>query len=537
MRAVTDTRPRFAAYLRISRDPDGTSTAPERQLKDCRAFAELRGWDIVAVHRDADVSAYRTGVKRPAYDDLLDGIRAGAYDGVLVWRLDRLVRRTVEFADFWRLADQHNVRLASATQPVDTGDPVGMLIVHILVAFAEMESATMSTRIRAKERELADRGHHKAAGWQKRRTYGHEAGWKAVHEGEAEIVRELARRLLDGESVGSLRSELNDRAVPAPGGGQWSRRGVVVLMRSARLFGWREYEGELTARGDWPPLLSEADGRALRELLDRPSDGTNRRRHFLSGFFRCGRCGRSMKAGRTTTGQGRYACPPKTEGGCGSVSILLDPADHDVDAMVAAQLEAPGVARTLAARAHDHDAGTETELLADLEEVQTQTDSLATDWAAGELSRAAWLAAQKALDQRRDVLSVRLAGLRQSGPVDALAEAGASAASTYLAWSDERRRLVVEALLQSVAVLPVDDPLYRERLAETLAREADAYRAEAAELRAQANAEGDPDERARLRKAAGARDADARRRLRQIKAGASGASRYRVERLDPQWRA
>ncbi|MGH9261476.1 MAG: recombinase family protein, partial [Acidimicrobiales bacterium] len=86
-------RPCFAVYLRISRDPDGTSTAPERQLKDCKAFAKLRGWDIVQEFRDADVSAYRQGVKRPAYDELLAGIDARAFDGVVVWRLDRLVRR------------------------------------------------------------------------------------------------------------------------------------------------------------------------------------------------------------------------------------------------------------------------------------------------------------------------------------------------------------------------------------------------------------------------------------------------------------
>jgi DNA invertase Pin-like site-specific DNA recombinase len=76
----------------------------------------------------------------------------------------------VEFADSWRLADARGVRLASATQPVDTSDPVGILIVHMLVAFAEMESATMSARIRAKERELADNGHNKTAGWRKRRS-------------------------------------------------------------------------------------------------------------------------------------------------------------------------------------------------------------------------------------------------------------------------------------------------------------------------------------------------------------------------------
>jgi hypothetical protein len=309
-------------------------------------------------------------------------------------------------------------------------------------------------------------------------------------------------------------------------------------MKSARLFGWREYEGELTAPGDWPRIISEADGRALRVLFDRPSNngGLNQRRYLLSGFLRCGRCHGPMRAGRTTGGVGRYTCLPKAEGGCGSVSILQEPSDRDVDEMVASQLETPGVAQTLAARNHAGEGGDEAQLLADLADLQAQTDSLAADWATREISRAAWLAAQKALDQQRDVLSARLTALRQSGPVDDLA-AAASAAGTYRSWPTERRRAVIEALMTSITVLPVDDPTYVERLGETLAEEAEEYRADAAGLRAEANGCDDLAERDRLRVAAAKRDADARRRLRQVKARTSGASRYRVERLDPQWRA
>src|SRR6266542_2023987 len=75
---------RFAVYLRISRDPDGTSTAPDRQLADCRKFAELRGWEIAEVFPDRDVSAWADGVERPQYETMLS--RLHEFDGVLVWR-------------------------------------------------------------------------------------------------------------------------------------------------------------------------------------------------------------------------------------------------------------------------------------------------------------------------------------------------------------------------------------------------------------------------------------------------------------------
>jgi DNA invertase Pin-like site-specific DNA recombinase len=531
------TSERTAVYLRISRDPDGTSTAPERQLKDCRAFARLRGWDIVNVHRDADVSAFRKGVRRPAYDELLAGIQAGAYDRVLVWRLDRLVRRTVEFADFWRLADEHGVSLASATQPIDTADPTGQLIVTILVAFAQMESETMSVRIKAREREAADQGRNKTAGWRRKRSFGHEVGWEAIHDGEAAVIRDVARRLLDGESVTGIARDLNDRGVPAPGGGRWSRRGLTTLIRAPRLWGWREYQGELTAQGDWPAILSEADGRALRELLDRPppGDGDNRRRYLLSGVLRCGRCEARMRSGRTTAGVGRYLCAPRPEGGCGAVSILLEPTDEAVEAMVCAQLERPEVARALAARRRKAGESDEAALLSELAQIARERDELAADLAAHRMSRASWLSAVRAFDQQEEVLSARLAEERRSGPLDDLA--GARPVDRYRSLPLERRRRVIAALVDRIFVLPVDDPKYLKALHETLADEADEYRKAAARLRAEARATDNPGEAQSLRRQAEKADQDARRRLRQVKSGANQASRFRPERLEPVWRA
>jgi site-specific DNA recombinase len=310
-------------------------------------------------------------------------------------------------------------------------------------------------------------------------------------------------------------------------------------MRASRLWGWREYQGELTAKGDWPAIISEVDGRALRQLLDRPpnSDAGNRRRHLLSGLVYCGRCGGRMRVGKNTNGQHRYTCFPVADGGCGGCSILLEPTDEAVEAMVLAQFDTPDMAATLAARQRTNDVGDEAELLAELARLERLTETVTADHVAGRVSRAAWMATQRAVDQETELLSARLADSRRAEPLDALAGAsGLGLADRYRGLSLERRRRVISALIDRVVVLPVDDPVYRRRLADTLAVEADEYRTAAADLRAKANEATDPAEVQRLRKAAEKADQDARRRLRQIRSGASGASRFRVERLEPAWR-
>src|SRR4051794_5572244 len=86
-----------AIYTRISRDPTGEQTATTRQERACRQYAQAQGWPVAGVWEEVEVSAYQPRTQRTAYEDLLVAVRAGHIDGVLVWKLDRLARRSGEF--------------------------------------------------------------------------------------------------------------------------------------------------------------------------------------------------------------------------------------------------------------------------------------------------------------------------------------------------------------------------------------------------------------------------------------------------------
>src|SRR5690625_5242923 len=50
---------RAVVYVRISDDPEGTERGVDRQEADCRAYAAARGWEVVAVFRENDMSAFK----------------------------------------------------------------------------------------------------------------------------------------------------------------------------------------------------------------------------------------------------------------------------------------------------------------------------------------------------------------------------------------------------------------------------------------------------------------------------------------------
>jgi site-specific DNA recombinase len=82
---------RAAIYCRVSQDRAGAVLGVTRQEEACRALGERHGWGIAEVYADNDVSAY-SGKPRPAWQQLISDVQAGAIDAVVGWHVDRLTR-------------------------------------------------------------------------------------------------------------------------------------------------------------------------------------------------------------------------------------------------------------------------------------------------------------------------------------------------------------------------------------------------------------------------------------------------------------
>jgi site-specific DNA recombinase len=90
-----------AIYARISQDRTGEAFGTRRQVSDCQAEADRRGWPVAEVYVDDDIAAH-SGKPRPPYQRMLDDIRDGHIDAVIVYHLDRLHRRPKELEEFRR---------------------------------------------------------------------------------------------------------------------------------------------------------------------------------------------------------------------------------------------------------------------------------------------------------------------------------------------------------------------------------------------------------------------------------------------------
>jgi site-specific DNA recombinase len=309
---------RVAIYCRLSLDLTGEQTATARQEAACRSFASAREWTVIGAFEDVDLSAYKRGVHRPAFERLLELAGAGDVDGIVVWKLDRLVRRPSEFERFWAACEQHRVFIASVTEPVDSSTDIGLAIVRVLVTFASLECATNGLRLAARHRERAEQGlPHTSV-----RAFGHQIGWKEVVPEEADAIRDAAKRILVGESALSVCRDWAARGITTVRGKTWQPNTLIRLLCSPRVVGDRAWrKDQVVATGCFAPILDRTTHLRVRRLA--ASRAIGQRKHYerslLSGMLTCGECGATM---HSRGGERRYyVCPPAPIG-CGRAAIV-----------------------------------------------------------------------------------------------------------------------------------------------------------------------------------------------------------------------
>jgi len=137
---------RAAIYARVS-TVDQKVDAQEVEL---RSYFERRGWTVAeeAIFRD---TMSGSATSRPDWDKLMQAVRCGKVDCIVVYKLDRIGRSLVHLAlildEFARL----HVPLICTSQGIDTSEdnPIGRLQLGVLMAVAEFERSLIRERTKA----------------------------------------------------------------------------------------------------------------------------------------------------------------------------------------------------------------------------------------------------------------------------------------------------------------------------------------------------------------------------------------------------
>ena len=309
----------------------------EQQIRACKSFAERHGINVVKIYEDRALTG--TNDKRPGFQQMIRDAKDGGWNYVIVYTLDRFARDRYDSAVYKRQLKNHGVKVLSAMENI-SDDPTGVLMESMLEGLAEYYSKELSRKVQ--------RGHEDNA----RKCLVNGAlplgyvkgpdGRYQICEAEAEIVREVFRRVKNGQRLCEIITDLNARGITTKKGKPWSRSSFNQILINERYTGIYIYR-DIRIQGGIPQIISREIFDAVQCILhlkpnarrDYSGNVPQKRRrdngiYLLTGKLFCGHCKSPMigvsGTSHTTTPHFYYTCKGRRSdhGSCSKKNVRRD---------------------------------------------------------------------------------------------------------------------------------------------------------------------------------------------------------------------
>jgi len=270
---------RCAIYTRVSTDQglEQDFNSLDAQYDASQAYIRSQahaGWTpLRGKYDDGGFSGGNTD--RPALQRLLDDVRVGKVDVIVVYKVDRLTRSLADFAKLVELFDKHGVSFVSVTQHFNTTTSMGRLTLNVLLSFAQFEREVTSERIRDKIGASKRKGLW--VGGMVPLGYDTKGRKISVNKAEAERVRTIFRRYLEFGSLNALMANLRRDGIVTKvrkwktgkviGGIPFMRGSLSYLLRNSFYIGEVRFKGEVL-KGEQPAILDRTLFEAVQVKLN-----------------------------------------------------------------------------------------------------------------------------------------------------------------------------------------------------------------------------------------------------------------------------
>lgn len=442
-------------YARVSRASDERQRSITGQIEDCRSRLDDLNAAVGMVHTDVSRSAWNPRVRRPGWDSLMQRLEAGETGGVIVFDLARFSRRPIE-GERLIAAAENGLMVLDSEGEYDLTSASGKKAFRDQLSAAAYESDRLSTRVSRGKKIKAQRGEPNVS----TRPFGFEADGCTIRQDEAIVLRELAARLLAGDSQDAMIVDLNRRGIRTAYGKAWTRAGLRQVLVRERNYGAVVYGGQVVSRLPGDPILDEqTHGRIVALYTARRPGRPISDAYLCSGIACCALCGHGL-SGRPRInmrpyqdGQVRrqYWCQPRAhDGGCGRIAVDQRDLDRHVEAVTLAILADPSHAAAVEAAARSVSEQRH-KVEAEIADLEHTADQLAGRLGRGEITLRRHDAAAKPLDRRLRELHETLAELAAEPTATVAPEMVAASRSAWakrwsVATTVERRALVRQAL-------------------------------------------------------------------------------------------
>lgn len=331
---------KIAIYIRVStarQDQEGYSIPLQKER--LFAYCKAKGWVVAGLFIDPGHSG--STLERPGMASLIEGVEAGKFDAVLVYKLDRLSRSQKD--TLYLIEDifmANNTDFVSMQESFDTSTIYGRAMVGILSVFAQMERETITERTLMGRAGRAEEGLWHGGGTSPI-GYDYIDGELVVNKEESRQVQTVYNLYASGFSVTEITRRMDGYKTKH---GDWSHTSTVGNVLDNPLYAGTVHFDGVHGPGKHTPIVSqEVDQKvkARRERL-RHAEASGDSAFLLTGLIYCANCGARYFPNKRPNGKVVYSCHSRAKK---NKKMIKDPnckAPHipveDLDAMVEAKV-------------------------------------------------------------------------------------------------------------------------------------------------------------------------------------------------------
>lgn len=317
-----------AIYCRVSTEEQATEGFSIHAQKDkLTKYAEVNDWTVTDYYVDDGISG-KNLKDRPEVTRLLEDVKSGKINNVLVYKLDRLTRSVKDLIYLIELFDKHNCTFNSQTEKIDTSNAVGRMFVKIIGIFAEFERENLAERVTFGYEQKTREGNYTNTNGVFGYDYIVGKGILEVNELESKYVRKIYEWYLNGDSMLSIAKRLRDDSVPTKRGGNWNQSTIYSILTNPLYIGTVRYgvhkqNGFHVDGKDIEPILEEATYKNVQDLMTKRKKFQTRKYSSDDTYYfrvlKCAECGGKYSA-RQQLQSGKkyitYACNNHYNGTC-----------------------------------------------------------------------------------------------------------------------------------------------------------------------------------------------------------------------------
>ena len=173
----------------------------ERMLKLC----DYKNYEVYKVYEDAEISA--KDMNRPAFQEMIQDIKDGKINKIIVYKLDRLTRSIKDLEEICTFLEENNCSLESMCEDINTSTANGKFFIRMLTILAQLEIERTSERTKFGMIGAVKKGHFVG-----RAPIGYDKQDKklVINDIESEVIRRIFDLYIKGMAANAITKLLNE---------------------------------------------------------------------------------------------------------------------------------------------------------------------------------------------------------------------------------------------------------------------------------------------------------------------------------------